>query len=165
MQQTISRWRILSFMVFVAILAGCGGRSLTPSPEARSRQESFSPPQGKVIHTARTLLGIPYRFGGMSPAGFDCSGYVAYVFKESVGKRLPRRTKEQIRFGKAVPPAKVEPGDLLYFWIKEQGISHVGIYIGQDQFIHAPSRNGRVNIQRLRDSYWKARYRGARRFL
>jgi cell wall-associated NlpC family hydrolase len=165
MQHTRLRWLFLSFMVFAVILGGCGRRSIDPSIGVRSEQESFSSPQGKVIQTARTLLGAPYRFGGTTPEGFDCSGYVAYVFKKSVGKSLPRRTTEQVRFGKKVAPAKVEPGDLLYFWIKEQGILHVGIYVGKDQFIHAPSSDGKVNIQRLHDPYWKARYQGARRVL
>jgi cell wall-associated NlpC family hydrolase len=166
MQSTCLRWLLLSFI----LLVGCGGRSLAPPidarpDDARSGQESFSSPQGKIVQTARNLLGTPYRFGGMTPKGFDCSGYVAYVFKQSVGKNLPRRTTEQIKFGKAISPRKLGPGDLLYFWIEEQGIFHVGIYIGKDQFIHAPSRDGEVNIQRLHDPYWNERYRGARRIV
>lgn len=114
---------------------------------------------------ARNLLGAPYRFGGTTPKGFDCSGYVAYVYKQSIGKTLPRRAAEQIKFGKAISPAKMGRGDLLYFWIEEQKIVHVGIYIGGDQFIHAPSSRGEVNIQRLHDPYWSERYRGARRVI
>ena len=171
MQRTCFCWLLLSFV----LLVGCGGRALEPSIDARSNdarsidarsgQESFSSPQGKIVQTARKFLGTPYRFGGMSPKGFDCSGYVAYVFKQSVGKDLPRRTTEQIKSGKAISPAKLGPGDLLYFWIEEQNIFHVGIYIGKDEFIHAPSSAGEVSIQRLHDPYWNKRYRGSRRVI
>ncbi len=154
-------WFILSAMV----LAGCGGRYTQPPIEFRSEQGAFSSPQEKIVHTARNLLGAPYRFGGITPKGFDCSGYVAYVYKHSIGRNLPRRSVEQIKFGKAISPAKAGPGDLLYFWIVEENIFHVGIYIGGDQFIHAPSSRGEVNIQRLHDPYWRERYRGARRVI
>src|SRR3569832_1112375 len=149
----------------LTILAGCAGRYTEPPVEFRSEQGSFSSPQEKIVRAARNLIGVPYRFGGMTPSGFDCSGYVAYVYKLSIGRNLPRRTAEQIKFGKAISPAKVGPGDLLYFWIEEEKILHVGIYIGGDRFIHAPSSRGEVSIQRLHDRYWSERYRGARRVI
>ena len=149
----------------LTILAGCAGRYTEPPVEFRSEQGSFSSPQEKIVRAARNLIGVPYRFGGMTPSGFDCSGYVAYVYKQSIGRNLPRRTAEQIKFGKAISPAKVGPGDLLYFWIEEEKILHVGIYIGGDRFIHAPSSRGEVSIQRLHDRYWSERYRGARRVI
>lgn len=158
------RWlRGLTFSLM--ILAGCGGRHSEPRIESRLVEGSFSSPQAKIVGAARNLLGAPYLFGGTTPEGFDCSGYVAYVYSQSVGKKLPRRAAEQIKFGKAISPAKRGPGDLLYFWIEEQQIFHVGIYLGEDQFIHAPSRQGAVNIQRLHDPYWNRRYRGARRII
>lgn len=158
----------LLLLVFLStmIFAGCGGGYTKASADLQPEPGSLSFPQEKVVETALNLLGVPYRYGGTTPEkGFDCSGYVAYVYKQSVGKSLPRRTAEQIRSGKALSPAKVGPGDLLYFWIEEQRIFHVGISIGGGRFIHAPSRKGEVRIQQLHDPYWEARYRGARRVL
>lgn len=154
-----------SFILSLMILAGCGGRYTGRSAEFKSEQRSFSSPQEKIVDAARNLIGVPYRFGGTTPEGFDCSGYVAYVYKRAIGKDLPRRTTEQVKFGRAISPAKVGPGDLLYFWIEEEKILHVGIYIGGGQFIHAPSGRGEVNIQRLHAPYWNERYRGARRII
>lgn len=116
-----------------------------------------------IIDTARKLLGVPYRFGGETPTGFDCSGLVQYVFGKN-GKRLPRMADEQFKTGSAVELKKLEPGDLVFFSTYEPGASHCGIYLGEQQFIHASSSRG-VMVSRLDDVYWKPRYVGARRVL
>lgn len=116
-----------------------------------------------IIETARQFLGVPYRFGGETPAGFDCSGLVQYVFGKQ-GKRLPRTADEQFKTGSAVELKKLEPGDLVFFSTYERDVSHCGIYLGEQQFIHASSSRG-VMVSRLDDVYWKPRYVGARRVL
>ncbi len=118
-----------------------------------------------MVQTAKGLIGIPYRFGGTTPAGFDCSGYVAYVFKKSANVSLPRLATDQIKMGRGIPYARLRPADIVYFWIREKKLWHVGIYIGDYQFIHAPATGGKVNIQNINIRYWKSRYMGGRRVL
>jgi cell wall-associated NlpC family hydrolase len=115
-----------------------------------------------LTSTALALRGAPYRYGGASPEGFDCSGFVQYVFGQH-GVSLPRETREQFRTGRTIKPDKLEPGDLVFFTTVAPGASHVGIMIGGDQFVHAPSERGVVRVERLSASYWSRRYVGARR--
>ena len=119
----------------------------------------------RVIRTATSLLGTPYHFGGTTPAGFDCTGYIAYVFRQAAGMDLPRRSVDQVRSGEAITPVAMQPGDLVYFRIEREKSLHVGIYIGEGRFIHAPSTNGAVNTQSLGTTYWRTRFLGARRVL
>jgi cell wall-associated NlpC family hydrolase len=119
----------------------------------------------QVIDTATALLGTPYKFGGTTPAGFDCTGYVAYVFRKTAGLSLPRRSIEQIQAGEPLPPSRLQPADLVYFRIDRKTELHLGIYLGNGQFIHAPSSGGVVNVQSLRMEYWRTRFLGARRVL
>ena len=110
------------------------------------------------------FLGIPYRFGGATPeAGFDCSGFVQYVFRQAAGLMLPRSSFDQIRQGIAVAREELQVGDLVFFNTMRATASHVGIYIGENRFIHAPSRGKTVEIVDIENSYWRARYDGARR--
>jgi cell wall-associated NlpC family hydrolase len=115
-----------------------------------------------VVH-ALALVDVPYRYGGRTPAGFDCSGFVGYVFSESLGLALPRRAEDISRIGRTREKADLTPGDLVFFNTLGHRFSHVGIYVGDGQFVHAPARRGRVRIERLGDPYWTARYNGARR--
>lgn len=116
-----------------------------------------------VIH-AVTLVGTPYRYGGSAPrAGFDCSGLVRFVFGETAGLELPRRSEELSRIGTVVQRSDIEPGDLVFFNTRGRPWSHVAIAIGDGRFVHAPARGGRVRIEALSDPYWRARYNGARR--
>jgi cell wall-associated NlpC family hydrolase len=113
--------------------------------------------------TALSLRGAPYRFGGVDPAtGFDCSGFVRYVYQQH-GVPMPREVREQFRVGKSVDRRRLEPGDLVFFSTVAPGASHVGIMIGGDQFIHAPSERGVVRVENLTSQYWSARYIGAKR--
>jgi cell wall-associated NlpC family hydrolase len=113
--------------------------------------------------TALSLRGAPYRDGGVDPAkGFDCSGFVQYVYGQH-GVDLPRQVRDQFRVGKTVDRDRLEPGDLVFFSTVAPGASHVGIMIGGDQFIHAPSERGVVRVESLGAQYWASRYVGARR--
>ena len=117
-----------------------------------------------LVLNAMGFMGIPYRFGGATPeAGFDCSGFVQYVFRQAAGLVLPRSSFEQIRQGVVVARDELQVGDLVFFNTMRATASHVGIYIGENRFIHAPSRGKTVEIVDLTNSYWQARYDGARR--
>ncbi len=112
-----------------------------------------------ITELAQKYLGVPYRFGGQSPEGFDCSGFTSFVYKKA-GYSLPRDAGEQFQ---ALKPIKVpRPGDLVFFKIDGKSIGHVGIYLGNLRFIHAPSTGKTVSIADMRISYWKQRYAGAR---
>src|SRR5690606_13496528 len=104
----------------------------------------------------------PYRNGGSDPRGFDCSGFVQYVYAQH-GVRMPREVREQFRMGEEVDPRRLEPGDLLFFTTVAPGASHVGIALGGDQFVHAPSSNGVVRVENLSTRYWANRFVGAKR--
>jgi cell wall-associated NlpC family hydrolase len=106
--------------------------------------------------------GVPYRHGGSDPSGFDCSGFVQYVFKR-VGALLPRETREQFLTGRRVDRDKVKAGDLVFFQTVSRGASHVGLAIGDGEFVHAPSSRGVVRVERLATNYWAQRFVGARR--
>jgi cell wall-associated NlpC family hydrolase len=115
-----------------------------------------------VSSTALSLRGVPYRNGGVDPAGFDCSGFVKYVFEQH-GLALPRETRHQFEVGAEVDPASLAPGDLVFFTTVAPGASHVGIALGGDQFVHAPSSNGVVRVEHLSSQYWSSRFIGAKR--
>jgi cell wall-associated NlpC family hydrolase len=115
-----------------------------------------------LVGTALSLRGAPYRNGGTDPAGFDCSGFTQYVFSR-YGIALPREVRDQFQQGKSVAEGELAAGDLLFFSTTAPGATHVGIAIGGDQFVHAPSSTGVVRVERLSAGYWAARYLGARR--
>ena len=118
-----------------------------------------------VVETARSQIGRPYRYGGTSPKrGFDCSGLVDWTYGR-FGLRLPHSSRRLFRLGNAVSGGGLKQGDLVFFVISGRSISHVGIYSGYGNFIHAPKRGERVMESSLKDRYWKRRYRGARRLL
>jgi cell wall-associated NlpC family hydrolase len=115
-----------------------------------------------LITEAKKLIGTPYRYGGTTPKGFDCSGFVYYTHKK-IGKILPRSSKQMYQKGKTVHKSSLRPGDLVFFNTSKsrKGVSHVAIYIGNNQIIHAVSKG--VKIDSLSNSYWKSRYVGAKR--
>jgi cell wall-associated NlpC family hydrolase len=116
-----------------------------------------------LTRNAMRFLGVPYVFGGTSSSGFDCSGYVQHVFA-MLGYRIPRTADAQYDAGKRVTGATIAPGDLVFFQTYESGPSHVGIYLGNDRFVHASSSRG-VTVSSLHESYWSARYLGAKRLI
>lgn len=115
----------------------------------------------KVIQAALRFVGVPYVFGGNTPDGFDCSGFTRYVFARG-GVGLPRMADEQYDLGHPISKAQLRPGDLVFFTTYTDGVSHVGIYLGEGKFISATSSRG-VAIDRMADGYWSPRYIGARR--
>lgn len=117
-----------------------------------------------ALNQALDLLGIRYRPGGSSPEkGFDCSGFVGHVFREGIGLILPRSAAEISKTGEVVNRDELKPGDLVFFNTMRRAFSHVGIYLGNNQFIHAPRVGGQIRIEDMRESYWATRYNGARR--
>jgi cell wall-associated NlpC family hydrolase len=130
-------------------------------PEAVSTSASAG---DSLVITATRLTGIPYQQGGDTPSGFDCSGFTQFVFAQH-GVSLPRQAQEQYREGRSVTVEDVRPGDLVFFTTIAPGASHVGVAITRDEFIHAPSENGVVRIERLSEGYWTNRYLGARRIV
>ena len=113
---------------------------------------------------SKSLIGTPYKFGGTSPdSGFDCSGFVADVFRHTAGVTMPRSTSEINHAGHAIRADELRSGDLVFFNTLKKKFSHVGIYLGDNQFIHAPSKGGKVRIDDMSEAYWKKNYDGARR--
>lgn len=122
----------------------------------------------RVVQAGMEAIGTPYVFGGNDPEdGFDCSGLVSFVFKEIAGMDLPRRAIEQRAEGKSVPRADLQPGDLVFFATTRNRarVSHVGIYIGDSKFVHAPRRGSNVRVSSMGEAYWSKRYKGARAYI
>ncbi len=125
-------------------------------------------PATQVLKKALTLMGTPYHFGGNTPSsGFDCSGLINYVFNETAGIKLPRSTREMIKLpGATIAKNQLQPGDLLFFNHNGRGrVSHAGIYLGNNEFIHSNSSGGGVRIDSLKTSYWQRSYLKAKRVL
>lgn len=118
----------------------------------------------EVVVSAKRFLGVPYVWAGASPGGFDCSGFVYYLYTK-VGVNLPRMADGQFTVGLPVKRSELQPGDLVFFSTYEPGPSHCGIYVGNNQFIHASSGAGEVTITPLTKQYYVERYLGARRVL
>lgn len=153
--------------------------SLTLQPVAAHADEPSNPPSfalssvvsesylaraQDVVLSAMAFIGIPYRWGGTTPqAGFDCAGLVQYVFQQTLGTLLPRTTYDMVALGMTISRGELMPGDLVFFNTLRRPFSHVGIYIGDNRFIHAPSRGKTVEIVDMSGSYWQQRYNGARR--
>lgn len=118
----------------------------------------------QMMGKAMTLLGVPYKRGGNSAeTGFDCSGFVRHIYETSVGRLLPRRADEQAKATEKIDRNDLNPGDLVFFNTMRRTFSHVGIYIGDGKFIHAPSAGKAVRVDDLRAAYWTKRFTGARR--
>ncbi len=118
----------------------------------------------ELIFKALSLLGVRYKFGGNQPeSGFDCSGLMRYLFGEVLGLQLPRRSEQISRLGQEIGREALQPGDLVFFNTLRRTFSHVGLYLGEHRFIHAPSSGGQVRIEDMRALYWEQRFDGARR--
>ena len=119
---------------------------------------------GDVVVGALNMIGVRYRWGGNSPdSGLDCSGFVRYVFQDTLGMSLPRRAEEMSRVGEKVSMSNLKPGDLVFFNTMRRTFSHVGIYIGDNKFVHSPSTGSTVRVDDLDSGYWEKRFTGARR--
>lgn len=163
----------LMLLMATATLAACGGgKTSRPAPPPPSTQAwpSTSPanPQvaNAVLMRAIGLVGTPYLYGGNTPeSGFDCSGLVTYVYREMVDLKLPRTSRELAAVqGPKIDPQRLATGDLVFFGSRGN-VSHVGIYVGEGRFVHAPSSGGTVRLDSLGGHYWKDHYTGAKRVL
>jgi cell wall-associated NlpC family hydrolase len=166
----------VSFTTVVAALAPLAAaqdkpdRSLSAAAAATATvrdvaSSAFSSAQN-LTSAALDLIGIRYRFGGNTPeGGLDCSGLVRYVFQQVTGVMLPRTAKDMSRVGEKVATQDLQPGDLVFFNTRRYAFSHVGIYLGDNQFIHAPSRGREVEIATFDKSFWQKRFNGARRLV
>ncbi len=118
----------------------------------------------ELVMQAMGLLGVPYKRGGTSEEkGFDCSGFVRYMYEKSVGLVLPRRAEEQAKVTEEISRSELKPGDLVFFNTLKRTFSHVGIYVGDGKFIHAPRPGKAVRVDDMREAYWQQRFNGARR--
>jgi cell wall-associated NlpC family hydrolase len=153
-----------------APISGAGSVADPPAPSAPGASTGQTGAPGlellvlsqPLIATALSYRGVPYRNGGSDPSGFDCSGFVQWVFAQQ-GHAHPRDVRDQYQRGEPVDRQDIRPGDLVFFETVSRGASHVGIALGEDQFVHAPSSNGVVRVERYTVDYWKKRYVGARR--
>ncbi len=126
--------------------------------------EKWSDRAREVLVNALSLTGIRYHYGGNSPeTGFDCSGFVRYVFKQATSLTLPHSALAISQLGKSVPKNELQPGDLVFFNTLKSTFSHVGIYLGNNRFIHSPSSGGQVRVESMVDGYWAKRFNGAQR--
>jgi len=138
-------------------------------PPAKARHPANPPrPTNSVMNDlvifAMSMAGIPYHYGGSSPkTGFDCSGLVHYVYDKSLQIRLPRTTSGLSRVGKRLQKKQLLPGDLVFFNTQHRSYSHVGIYVGENRFVHAPRTGKTISIANMLNSYWRTHYDGARR--
>lgn len=154
--------------LFIALLSACSGpapRTVAEKPTISQASRPATPQGGEVALYALGLIDIGYRFGGKNPdAGLDCSGMVSYVYGQATKLKVQGSAADLARNSRPIERNELRPGDLVFFNTRGRAFSHVGIYIGDARFIHAPSTNGRVRIDRLSDNYYAQRYEAARTF-
>jgi cell wall-associated NlpC family hydrolase len=156
--------------LLIFILSGCG--SLGPAAPVTTIANpppapAALPPRAErseALLQALLAIGMDYRYGGRSPmTGFDCSGLVAHIYRKAWGIDLPPSTLAQSQAGVEVSLAELRAGDLLFYDTLKRPYSHVGIYLGDDRFVHAPRTGAQVRIESIRSAYWSQRFNGARR--
>lgn len=168
-------WRrgaLPALLALVATLAGCASqppprKAAAPAPRSWPQVAPADPASANaVLMRALGLVGTPYRYGGNTPeGGFDCSGLVTYVYRDMLDLRLPRSSSELAALqGPKIAPERLAAGDLVFFGSRGS-VSHVGIYVGEGRFVHAPSTGGTVRLDTLDGSYWRDHYSGAKRVL
>ncbi|MFC4482593.1 Murein DD-endopeptidase MepH precursor [compost metagenome] len=164
-----SRTAALAVSAAALLLAACAGgppaRQGASVPRAPGKP-MIDPSAGleEISIQAMSLVGTPYRYGGNTPdSGFDCSGLVRYVVQRAANVSLPRTTEQMGQRGSSLDRSQVASGDLVFFNTTGRANSHVGIYVGQNRFVHAPATGGTVRLEDMGKSYWASRYNGARR--
>ncbi len=160
-----------ALILSLALAAGCAGQAPPPavesatvaSPESVRARPAARDARNSVMKTVRAMVGVPYRYGGSSPRGFDCSGLVWYAYRQA-GIRVPRTAAQQFRVAARKRPERLLPGDLVFFADRKGRIFHVGTYVGRGRFIHAPSSGGEVTMSKLSEPYWRTRLVGVGSF-
>jgi len=157
-----------ALLVSKGILSKIGGHIVQKGEQIVQKSESVvqqvSERTTDLISTAVGLMGIPYLRGGNSAeTGFDCSGFVRYIYKETIGLVLPRSADQQANTTQKIDKSELKPGDLVFFNTMKRTFSHVGIYLGEGKFIHSPRSGASVRIEDMRIPYWNVRFDGARR--
>lgn len=164
--------KIVKSILVATVIALSGIGVAQATEQAQKAQEDISLFE-RYTNSAQDLIlkglefvGINYRRGGTNPdSGLDCSGFVQLVFKDSIGKLLPRTAKEQSQVGDTIDRNELKPGDLVFFNTMRRAFSHVGIYLGDNRFVHAPRTGAEVRVEDMSQGYWVKRYNGARRIL
>ena len=177
----IRRLALLLSLVTLQTLAAPADDEMPPAPVAMSpgllaqwsgsltsqfsqARQTFGEKATDMLTQAMGLLGVPYRRGGSSEeTGFDCSGFVRHLYEQSFGLVLPRRAAEQAKATEKIDRNELKPGDLVFFNTMKKAFSHVGVYIGDGKFIHAPRTGKSVQVDDMRAAYWQKRFNGARR--
>jgi cell wall-associated NlpC family hydrolase len=150
---------ILVIFLFL-LLSACGSSPQRSDASASSSDDKMN----ELVMYAMSLADMPYHFGGSSPDnGFDCSGFVDHVFRHSLGISLPRTSHEISQVGTVVKKEHLRPGDLVFYNTQHSSYSHVGIYVGEDKFVHAPKTGSQIRVEKMNEKYWLNRYNGARR--
>jgi len=160
---------LLTLVLSAALLSPAQAHEATaPAPEEAhgTLMSEYSDAVQDLVNQGMSYLGIRYRFGGTSPeTGMDCSGLVQNVFRNAVGLDLPRTAREMASLGDKINKQELKPGDLVFFNTMRKAFSHVGIYMGEGRFLHAPARGGEVRIENMSTAYWAKRFNGARRLV
>jgi len=157
------RKRTILALLAPALLASCAG--LPPASQTQPAALLARAQSREVVMYALGLIGADYRFGGRNPeAGLDCSGMVSYIYEQAVGLKLPHNAALIARLGREIEVSALQPGDLVFFNTLDRPFSHVGIYVGDGRFVHAPARDGKVKISSLKSGYYAKRLEAARSF-
>ena len=152
-------------LVLLAACSGPGPRSTASTEPALQTARAGNEKGNEIVFYAMGLIDTGYRFGGKNPeAGLDCSGMVSYIYGQAAGLKVQGSAADVARSSRPVDRGSLRPGDLVFFNTLNRSFSHVGIYIGDTRFIHAPSTNGKVRIDRLSDGYYAQRFEAARTF-
>lgn len=160
----------IATLSLIALLTACGTTPTAPppaSPAPSVRQDSFrlhdTADANEIVLTALGLLDTGYQFGGRNPeAGLDCSGMVSYVVEQVTKRRLPHNAAQIASLTRSIPRSELRPADLVFFNTSGKPYSHMGIYLGDGKFVHAPSTRGKVRVERIDMAYWNTRFTGAR---
>lgn len=160
-------------LVFIAALAASPwsfaaetSADNTAELQPESASDGWQARAHEILMSAFSLTGVKYKWGGSSPeTGFDCSGFVRYVFQQAANLTLPHGARALSQLGQKIPLDQLRPGDLVFFNTLKSAFSHVGIYVGDGRFIHAPSSGGGIHIVNMDEEYWSKRFNGARRIV
>lgn len=155
---------LISLIVLSQLITACSQGRYThyrQQPKQQAQQSTVynsHPARNRMVQIATSTVGTPYKWGGDSPQkGFDCSGLMSYVYKNALGMRIPRTTTKQRDSSRTIPYQQLQPGDMLFF---KTGVktNHVGVYIGNRKFVHAPSSGKRVTVASMDNAYWHKRF-------